>query len=401
MTTAASHPSAPPLLEGVRVLDFGRYIAGPYCAALLGDLGADVIRIERVEGGEDRRVPPVLESGEGGMFLQLNRNKRCLTLDLASEEGRAIVEQLVATADVVVANLPPETLRGLGLDYPTLSARNPRIVLVSVTAFGTEGPSARQAGFDSVGQAMSGAMFLSGLPDAPARTAATWVDFGTAQACAMGALAALWTRERTGRGQCVEGSLLQTALVHTNGALIEQALLAKNRVPQGNRGYLAGPSDVFRARDGWLIVQTIGQAMFGRWCELVGQQAMKSDPRFASDELRAQNGEAISAVMRDWCAARGRDEVLAALAGCKIPAAPVNDLQQALEDEQIQANGMLQRQRFGAQAYPVARHPVVMSATPVDFSRAAPALGEHTDEILAELGYAAEQVASLRERKRV
>ncbi|MBP6854303.1 MAG: CoA transferase, partial [Rhodoferax sp.] len=223
------------LLEGFRVLDFGRFIAGPYCAALLGDHGADVIRIERVQGGEDRYLPPVADTGEGGMYLQNNRNKRCLTLDLASPEGRTIVQQLVRTADVVVANLPPTTLRQLGLDYPTLSTLNPRVVLVVATAYGPVGPASAQAGFDSVGQAMSGAMYMSGQPGAPARTCVNYVDFHTAQACAMGAIAALWARERTGRGQLVEGSLLRSALIHSNGMLIEQAVRAPNRFPQGNR----------------------------------------------------------------------------------------------------------------------------------------------------------------------
>ena len=180
------------VLEGIRVIDFGRYIAGPYCAALLGDLGADVIRVERIEGGEDRCVPPLLESGEGGLYLQMNRNKRCLTLDLASPQGRQIVRQLVADADVVVANLPPSTLRQLGLDYATLSALNPRIVLATATAYGPGGPMSHQHGFDSVGQAMSGSMFMSGLPDAPVRANANYVDISTAQALAMGTLAALW-----------------------------------------------------------------------------------------------------------------------------------------------------------------------------------------------------------------
>ena len=223
------------LLDGIRVLDFGRFIAGPYCAALLGDYGADVIRIERVEGGEDRFVPSVAESGEGGMYLQMNRNKRCLTLDLASAPGRAIVQQLVRGADVVVANLPPATLRQLGLDYATLSQINPRIVLVAATAYGPAGPYSQQNGFDSVGQAMSGAMFMSGLPDAPVRSSVNYVDFHTAQACAMGALAALWARERTGRGQLVEGSLLRSALIQSNALLIEQAVRAPNRVRTGRR----------------------------------------------------------------------------------------------------------------------------------------------------------------------
>ena len=188
------------LLTGIKVLDFGRFIAGPYCAALLADHGADVIRIERIEGGEDRYVPPVADTGEGGLYLQVNRNKRCLTLDLASDAGRDIVRRLVKSADVVVANLPPITLKQLGLDYATLSKLNPRIVLATVTAFGPGGPYSQRPGFDAVGQAMSGAMYMSGLPDAPMRAAATYVDFSTAQACAMGVLAALWAREKSGVG---------------------------------------------------------------------------------------------------------------------------------------------------------------------------------------------------------
>ena len=389
------------LLSGIRVLDFGRFIAGPYCAALLGDLGADVIRIERVDGGEDRFVPPVTEAGEGGLYLQMNRNKRCLTLDLAHDEGRRIVRQLVATADVVVANLPPATLKQLGLDYATLSALNPRVVLATVTAYGPGGPYSDRPGFDSIGQAMSGAMYLSGQPDAPARAAVPYVDVSTAQALAMGTLAALWSRERSGRGQHVEGALLRTALVMGNAVIIEQALKAPDRVPQGNLGFTAAPSDAVRARDGWLVVATIGQPMFERWCALIGRPELVSDPRFADDEQRGNRSRDISALMSEWCATRSRDEVLEALARAKIPAAPVLSPQQALDDPHIRAAGLLQERPISGSARhaPIAPHPVDLSVDAAEFRHPAPTLGQHTQEILAELGYDAAAVADLRARR--
>lgn len=390
-----------PLLSGVRVLDFGRFIAGPYCAALLGDLGADVIRIERIEGGEDRYVPPVTEAGEGGLYLQMNRNKRCLTLDLASDAGRRIVRELVPTADVVVANLPPATLKQLGLDYATLDALNPRIVLATVTAYGPGGPYSERPGFDSIGQAMSGAMYMSGLPDAPARAAVPYVDVSTAQALAMATLAALWSRERSGRGQLVEASLLRSALVMGNAVIIEQALRAPDRVPQGNRGYTAAPSDLFRARDGWLVVATIGQPMFERWCRLIGQPGLTSDPRFADDEQRGIHSQEISALMAQWCATRPRDEVLDALARVKIPAAPVLSPQQALDDAHIRAAGLLPERPISgsAQHAPIAPHPAELSRDAAQFVHPAPTLGQHTQQILAELGYDAAAVEALRAQR--
>lgn len=389
------------LLSGIRVLDFGRFIAGPYCAALLGDLGADVIRIERVEGGEDRYLPPVTEAGEGGLYLQMNRNKRCLTLDLAHDDGRRIVRQLVATADVVVANLPPATLQQLGLDYATLSALDPRLVLATVSAYGPGGPYSERPGFDSIGQAMSGAMYLSGQPDAPARAAVPYVDVSTAQALAMGTLAALWSRERSGRGQHVEGALLRTALVMGNALIIEQALKAPDRLPQGNRGFTAAPSDAFRARDGWLVVASIGQPMFERWCALIGRPELRDDARFAGDAQRGEHSLPISALMSEWCAARTRDEALDALARAKIPAAPVLSPQQALDDPHIRATGLLQERPISGSARhaPIAPHPVDLSVDAARFSCPAPSLGQHTQQILAELGYDAAAVAELRARR--
>ena len=388
------------LLKGYRVLDFGRFIAGPYCAALLGDHGADVIRIERVEGGEDRYIPHVADTGEGGLYLQVNRNKRCLTLDLASAAGRDIVRQLIKTADVVVANLPPATLKHLGLDYDTVSQLNPRAVLVVVTAFGSGGPWSAHPGFDGVGQAMSGAMHMTGLPDEPRRAVTTYVDFSTAQACAMGAMAALWSREKTGRGQLVEGSLLRSAVIQTNGLLIEQAVRKPHRIPQGNRGFATAPSDAFKTKTGWLLVQTIGQAMFERCCEVIGAPQMKTDPRFADDELRGANSLAISQAFTVWCATKTREAALAELASAKIPCGPIYSPQEALDDAQIQASGLLTQRHFaGTQAsYPVTPHPVDMSELPVEYARSAPTLGEHTHEILTELGYSDDAIKALRDQ---
>ena len=309
------------VLAGVRVLDFGRYIAGPYCAALLADLGADVIRIERRDGGEDRWILPVADDGAGALYLVMNRNKRGMTLDPAHPSGRAIVRQLVATADVVIANLPPEVLANLGLDLASLQAVKPDIILTTATAFGLGGPLGHRHGFDGIGQAMCGSVYLTGEPDHPMRATVNWVDAGTASLAAFGTLAALMARGKTGRGQQVETALLQTAIAFNNPPLLEQAVAAPNRVPTGNLGIVSAPSDVYRTTDGWVMVSCVGTPMFRRWARLVGATDWLEDPRFADDAARARHGAVVSARMATWMAARSTAEALAALDTASMPAA--------------------------------------------------------------------------------
>ena len=290
------------VLEGIRVLDFGRYIAGPFCAALLADFGAEVIRIDRIGGSEDRFVMPVTETGEGAFFLQSNRNKRSLTLDIDSPEGREVVRRLVRSADVVVANMPPRTLANLGLDYESLCEIKPDIILTASSAFGSHAAVAHRVGFDGVGQAMSGAVYMSGTPDSPAKAMVPVVDFATALSCALGTIMALYERRTSGRGQVVEVSLLQTALTIASGALIEESVLGLNRQATGNRSPNYGPSDIFRTTDGWIIAQVIGQPLFRRWANLIGAPALLDDPRFTDDLKRGENGEVLSGLMGKWCA---------------------------------------------------------------------------------------------------
>ena len=389
------------VLHGIRVLDFGRYIAGPYCAALLADLGADVVRIERREGGEDRWVAPVAADGAGALYLAMNRNKRGMTLDPAHPQGREIVQKLVATADVVVANLPPEVLRSLSLDLESLRRVKPDIILTTVTAFGAGGPWSDRHGFDGIGQLMSGAAYLTGTPEQPMRAAVAWVDFGTASVSAFGTLAALIARRETGRGQKVEAALLRTAVAFTNSALLEQQAIQVNRVATLNRGQTSAPSDVFRTKDGWIIAYAIGGPMYKRWAQLMGEPHWLTDPRFKDDLARGDHGEIISERMSRWTGERTTAQALAELEKVQIPAGPLYSPQQALEDAHIRAAGLLVDTEYPGlpRPAPLAPTPVDLSETPGTFRHRAPQLGEHTDAILAELGYSAEDIKQLRAEK--
>src|SRR5438552_12781181 len=319
------------VLDGIRVLDFGRYVAGPYCAGLRGDLGADVIRGERRSGGEGRWVAPVGADGVGAMYLVMNRNKRAMTLDPTCPEGREIVRKLVATADVVVANLPPEVLRSLALDLESLRLTKPDITLTTVTAFGAGGPWSGKHGFDGIGQTMSGGAYLTGTPDQPMRAAVPWVDCGTASLAALGTLAALMARRQTGRGQKVEGALLRTAIAFNNPTLVEQQVVQVDRVATINRGQTSAPSDLFRTKDGWILALAIGEPMFRRWAKLMGEDQWLTDPRFKDDPARGHHRELISRRMGEWTAERTTAEALAELEAARIAAGPLYSPQQALE----------------------------------------------------------------------
>ncbi|MPZ35445.1 MAG: CoA transferase [Rhodospirillales bacterium] len=386
------------VLEGIRVLDFGRYIAGPFCGTMLGDLGAEVIRIEKLDGSEDRWVTPVAEGGEGAMFLQMGRNKLSLTLNPVKPAGREVVKKLLAVSDVVIANLPYEDLQKMGIDYETISAINPRIILATTSTFGSEGPYAARVGFDTIGQAMSGAMHLSGDGKVPTRANAPFVDFGTALLNTVGVLAALMDRAKSGKGQKVETALLRTAVNITNSHLIEQAALQLNRIATLNRGFTAGPSDSYKCKDGWIYAMTIGQPLFVRWCKLMGDQGLVRDPRFKDDLARGDNGEALSAIMQKWCDARTVKEALAELEANRIPAGPVYAPQQTLDDPHVKAAQFFHHMDYPGMAKPapVLQEPVKLSRTPLSIRRRAPTLGEHTDQILKELGYEAAAIEKLR-----
>jgi crotonobetainyl-CoA:carnitine CoA-transferase CaiB-like acyl-CoA transferase len=386
-------------LSGVRVLDFGRYIAGPYCAALLAEFGADVIRIEKRSGSEDRHVTPVCEQGDGALFLQMNRNKRSIALDPSSKGGRMIVRKLVESADVVVANLPTSTLTRMGLSYPQLCELKPDIILTSVTTFGERGAWSERVGFDSVAQAMCGAAYLSGDP-APSRSQASWVDFGTALHCAYGTVLALMDKRATGRGQHVSGSLLSTSMAMMNAQHIEQDILATNRPPLGNTAAGAAPIGMFEARDGWVSCHVVGQPIFERLVMAIGREDWLQDPRFASDTLRGKNRAPIMAYMETWCAERTRETILETFARHRIPGGPVLSLQEALDHPQTMALGLHEEVTFPGLPRParIARVPVALSGHETAI-RPPPLLGADTQDILLSLGFTGNEIAGFAAEK--
>lgn len=386
-------------LTGIRVLDFGRYIAGPYCAMLLADFGAEVIRIERREGGEDRNVSPITETGEGPMFIGFNRNKKGITLDPAHPDSREIKRRLIASADVVIANLPLDVLAKLELDYESLKAIKPDVIFGRVSTYGHEGPYANRVGFDSVIQAMSGAMTLTGTPGAPIRSVVPFEDFGTALHTAFGVMVALFERQKTGRGQIVDASLLATGMMFMQSLLAERYVVDIVRQQQGNTGYTAAPSDCYKTKDGWLMVAVIGQPMFNRWARLVGRPDLIDDPRCVDDLARGDNFELINSAMDEWISKLTTEEAVSQLEAARVPCGKVFQLGEVFNDPQVQARGLFKFVDYpgGAKSIPVPNTPVQLSETPGSVRHRAPMLGEHTDQVLTELGFSKDELAGFRQ----
>lgn len=382
------------------MVDFSRYIAGPYCAALLGHLGADVIRVEKRGGAEDRHVSPLQEHGEsvGALYQQTGANKRSLTLDLKHPDAAAIVSKLVSSADVVIANMPPQALQRAGLDYETLCKIKPDIILTTQTGYGHMGPWADRGGFDGVGQAMSGAAHFGGEAGKPIKSAAPYADFGTALYSAFATLGALYEKQSSGQGQHVQASLLGTALSFFNPLLAEHAVTGIVRTPSGVRGQTTAPSSIFKTKDSNVLIHVVGNGLFKRLAQAIEMPGWLEEPRFADDDLRGNESQEICAHVSDWCSERTTEQVLEILNKASVPCGPVLEIPEVREHEQVQAMAFFKS--FGVpnleKDVPIVDFPVSMSGSDVGQKKSAPLIGEHSDEVLIELGYETQQIEAFR-----
>lgn len=387
------------ILNGVRVIDFGRYIAGPYAGWLLASMGAEVIRVEKIGGSEDRFVSPLYmeengKEGDGALFYQNNSHKKIIGLNPKTDEGKIIQKQLIESADVVLANMPEAGLKKLGIDYESLKAIKPNIIFTWVTALGSQGPWAEKAGFDGIAQAMSGAMYFTGTDNKPVKAAAPYVDNSTAMTAAMGTMAALWHKEKTGEGQLVEASLLASAISIYGPSLCEQGATQLNRKPSGNRSQTSGPSDVFACQDGHIIIHVVGGGLFKRIAKALGKEEWLSDERFDSDNKRGEQRDLICEEVALWCENKTQEEALNIFSELSVPAGPVLSLQEAIDHPQVKGMNLqvtVDHPQLKNPA-PLSRVPFKLEKTPAKDPITPPAIGAHTNEILQSLGYSKENI---------
>jgi crotonobetainyl-CoA:carnitine CoA-transferase CaiB-like acyl-CoA transferase len=365
------------------VLDLTQYVAGPYCTQVLADLGATVLKVERRGSGDVyRRQGPVFADGESASFLTLNRGKGSIELDLGVEQDRSRLHQLLAEADALVENMRPGSLARYGLDYATLSERYPRLVYCSISAFGQEGPLAGSGGYDVTVQALSGLMAATGHPgQPPAKIPVAALDFGGALYAAVGVLAALTQRERTGRGDWVQTSLLETALAWLSMHIVTYLLGGDEPEPLGSRSPFFAPYEAYRTADGYLvIVGTGGRNSWEELCRVLGLERLQEDPRFASNADRVANAEALRAELEAVLGSRASAEWVPELEAAGVACAPVQRLSQVLASEQARALGMVQTIPHPAAGdVPSVRLPLRLSRSETTSTSAPPELGSNNE----------------------
>jgi crotonobetainyl-CoA:carnitine CoA-transferase CaiB-like acyl-CoA transferase len=405
---------SPAALDGIKVLDLSRVLAGPWCTQILADLGADVVKIERPGVGDDTRTwgPPFLKDEHGHdtdqatYFTSCNRNKRSVTIDMATPEGQALLKKMAAQADILVENFKTGGLRQYGLDYESLRALNPRLVYCSVTGFGHDGPHASRAGYDLMIQATTGMMSITGRPDGepgggPLRVGVALTDLFTGVYAATAILAAIEVRHRTGEGQHIDMALLDVgmAILANQASAFLNTGVAPQR--QGNSHPSLAPYQDFHTKDGAMLLAIGNNGQFARFCEAAGHPEWASDPRFATNTLRVRHREVLIPMMEAVTRTRTTAEWIALLEDKAVPCGPINNIAQAFEDEQVKARGLavtLPRDAGdGISQIAGVASPLRLQGTPPVLRRAPPALGQHTDEVLAELGLDASQRAALRD----
>lgn len=403
----------PAALDGIKVLDLSRVLAGPWCTQILADLGADVVKIERPGVGDDTRTwgPPFVKDANGNdtdqasYFTACNRNKRSVTVDMATPDGQALLKQMAAQADIVVENFKTGGLKQYGLDHESLRAANPRLIYCSVTGFGHDGPYAERAGYDLMIQAMTGMMSITGRPDdvpggGPLRVGVALTDLFTGVYASTAILAALQVRDRTGEGQHIDMALLDVGMaILANQA---SAFLNTGKAPgrQGNTHPSLAPYQDFPTQDGAMLLAIGNNGQFARFCEAGGHPEWATDARFATNTLRVKHRGVLIPMMEELTRTRTTAAWVTLLEDKAVPCGPINDIAQAFDDAQVKARGLavtLPRDAGdGIASITGVASPLRLSATPPVLRHAPPALGQHTQEVLAEMGIDAARFEALR-----
>ncbi|MBP2637186.1 MAG: Formyl-CoA transferase [Firmicutes bacterium] len=385
-------------LEGMKILDFTRVYSGPYCTMLLADLGAEVIKVESVEKGDDTRNFAPIKDGVSGYYNYLNRNKRSITLNLKTDAGKKVAMELAQWADVIVENFSAGTIGKLGLGYEDVKKVNPEVIFASLSGFGQYGPYKNKLAFDAIAQAMGGLTSLSGSPDKPTKVTPALSDAITGIHMAFGVMIAAFHKQKTGKGQLVDVAMMDTVFSVLEGSVVIKTLLDSEPKRMGNASQICVPYDVYQAKDGDIVIACPNDSLFTKLAKVIGREDMLEDPRYNTNPARILAREEVDGAIKAWTIERTKAEIEKLLDEARIPSTPVKTIGELVDDPHIAAREMLIEQEdpiVGKVKYP--GNPIKLQLTPPDFYRKAPQLGEHSAEILSSvLSYSQEAIDKLR-----